>query len=169
MSFWFLSAFLFSFVDVDRFFDSPCRFSCIYTLFGVLSFHTVLFSVWFLLFICFLLGDTDWFPFLLRYRLLWPSKPLIHLALSGDPGYETKVVVRICLADGIDMFLALLVMDGSCMIDQLYGNSLEPSWCSGNQFLSGFQNFWKSFLFQNVPPCYRQMILRLIIITFLIY
>jgi hypothetical protein len=42
---------------------------------------------------------------------------LIHLALSGDPGYETKVVVRICQADGIDMFLALLVMDGSCMID----------------------------------------------------
>ena len=50
------------------------------------------FSVWFWLFICFLLWDTELFLFLLRYRFLWLSKPLVHLALSGDPGYETKVV-----------------------------------------------------------------------------
>jgi hypothetical protein len=99
-------------------FSILCRFfASTHSFMFYLSILFFSFFVWFWLFICFLLGDTDLFPFLLCYRLLWPSKPLIHLALSGDPGYETKVVVRICQADGIDMFLALLVMDGSCMID----------------------------------------------------
>ena len=110
--------FFFSFVHADGFFDSLCRFfASTHSFMFYLSILFFSFFVWFWLFICFLLGDTDLFPFLLCYRLLWPSKPLIHLALNGDPGYETKVVVRICLADGIDMLLALLVMDDSCMID----------------------------------------------------
>lgn len=39
-----------------------------------------------------------------------------------------KMILRLCLADGFDMFPTLLVTDGSCMIDRrmgIHGHPLE--------------------------------------------
>ncbi|KAH9302270.1 hypothetical protein KI387_013853, partial [Taxus chinensis] len=39
-----------------------------------------------------------------------------------------KLILKLCLADGFDMFPTLLVTDGSCMIDQrmgIHGHPLE--------------------------------------------
>ncbi|KAG6573878.1 Alkaline/neutral invertase E, chloroplastic, partial [Cucurbita argyrosperma subsp. sororia] len=55
---------------------------------------------------------------------------------SGDPSVQERVdvqtgikmILRLCLADGFDMFPTLLVTDGSCMIDRrmgIHGHPLE--------------------------------------------
>ncbi|OEL19736.1 Neutral/alkaline invertase 3, chloroplastic [Dichanthelium oligosanthes] len=45
-----------------------------------------------------------------------------------DVQTEIKMILKLCLADGFDMFLTLLVTDGSCMIDRrmgMHGHPLE--------------------------------------------
>lgn len=43
-----------------------------------------------------------------------------------------KMILKLCLADGFDMFPTLLVTDGSCMIDRrmgIHGHPLEIQAC----------------------------------------
>lgn len=43
-----------------------------------------------------------------------------------------KMILKLCLADGFDMFPTLLVTDGSCMIDRrmgIHGHPLEIQVC----------------------------------------
>ncbi|XP_075093283.1 alkaline/neutral invertase E, chloroplastic isoform X3 [Nicotiana tabacum] len=52
------------------------------------------------------------------------------LSLQGRVDVQTgmKMILRLCLADGFDMFPTLLVTDGSCMIDRrmgIHGHPLE--------------------------------------------
>nr|CAN76975.1 hypothetical protein VITISV_042185 [Vitis vinifera] len=47
-----------------------------------------------------------------------------------------KMILRLCLADGFDMFPTLLVTDGSCMIDRrmgIHGHPLEIQVCKGEK------------------------------------
>lgn len=44
-----------------------------------------------------------------------------------------KMILKVCLSDGFDMFPTLLVTDGSCMIDRrlgIHGHPLEIQVCS---------------------------------------
>ena len=50
-----------------------------------------------------------------------------------------KMILRLCLADGFDMFPTLLVTDGSCMIDRrmgIHGHPLEIQVNLSFKFLS---------------------------------
>ena len=49
-----------------------------------------------------------------------------------------KMILKLCLADGFDMFPTLLVTDGSCMIDRrmgIHGHPLEIQVKNGFLFL----------------------------------
>ena len=58
-----------------------------------------------------------------------------------------KMILRLCLADGFDMFPTLLVTDGSCMIDRrmgIHGHPLEIQVNNDSCFLSHFLiHLWK--------------------------
>lgn len=62
-----------------------------------------------------------------------------------------KMILRLCLADGFDMFPTLLVTDGSCMIDRrmgIHGHPLEIQ-------VDGFSIFyWVVFLFLLKGKCF---------------
>lgn len=52
------------------------------------------------------------------------------LSVQGRIDVQTgiKMILKLCLADGFDMFPTLLVTDGSCMIDRrmgIHGHPLE--------------------------------------------
>lgn len=56
-----------------------------------------------------------------------------------------KMILKLCLADGFDMFPTLLVTDGSCMIDRrmgIHGHPLEIQvYCTHLLFLFAFGNY----------------------------
>lgn len=56
------------------------------------------------------------------------------LSVQGRIDVQTgiKMILKLCLADGFDMFPTLLVTDGSCMIDRrmgIHGHPLEIQVC----------------------------------------
>lgn len=65
-----------------------------------------------------------------------------------------KMILRLCLADGFDMFPTLLVTDGSCMIDRrmgIHGHPLEIQVSiSFSHSMSIFFEILKSILLDNV-------------------
>ena len=71
-----------------------------------------------------------------RVGLWWIILLRAYGKCSGDKSVEEridvqtgiKMILRLCLADGFDMFPTLLVTDGSCMIDRrmgIHGHPLE--------------------------------------------
>lgn len=62
-----------------------------------------------------------------------------------------KMILKLCLADGFDMFPTLLVTDGSCMIDRrmgIHGHPLEIQVFFLNHFKYSFDTSIILFSFQ---------------------
>lgn len=63
-----------------------------------------------------------------------------------------KMILKLCLTDGFDMFPTLLVTDGSCMIDRrmgIHGHPLEIQVCAFIHLLQSISAFFQTIFF----PC----------------
>jgi hypothetical protein len=62
-----------------------------------------------------------------------------------------KMILKLCLADGFDMFPTLLVTDGSCMIDRrmgIHGHPLEIQVCHLCFFFTCFAFVYTCFYYK---------------------
>ncbi|KAM0912593.1 hypothetical protein ACQ4PT_012698 [Festuca glaucescens] len=67
-----------------------------------------------------------WWTILLRAYGKCPGDLSVQERIDVQSGI--KMILKLCLADGFDMFPTLLVTDGSCMIDRrmaIHGHPLE--------------------------------------------
>ncbi|KAK6936174.1 Glycosyl hydrolase family 100 [Dillenia turbinata] len=63
---------------------------------------------------------------ILRNFISLKSVNTLQLRERIDIQTGIKMILKLCLADGFDMFPTLLVTDGSCMIDRPMGNHGHP-------------------------------------------